>query len=140
MYVCPAYLQVKRSDPEKYFEEMLERSESVVWWYKNGEDKDRYFAIPYEATDEETNVKTLRGFYPDFIVRYTDGRIGIYDTKAGITVTDKKTYAKSDALQDYLAKHEGLTGGILNKRSDGIYIFEGAEYTPDLTAWTRFTV
>ena len=73
-------------------------------------------------------------------MRYTDGRIGIYDTKAGITVTDKKTYAKSDALQDYLAKHEGLTGGILNKRSDGIYIFEGAEYTPDLTAWTRFTV
>lgn len=135
-----AYLQIKRSDPEKYLEEMLERSDSVVWWYKNGENMDRYFAIPYEVTDEETNIKTLRGFYPDFIVRYTDGRIGIYDTKAGITVTDKKTYAKSNALQDYLAKHEGLTGGILNKRSDGIYIFEGAEYTPNLETWTRFTV
>lgn len=139
-----AYLLTKRSDPEKYFEEMLERSESVVWWYKNGEDKDRYFAIPYEATDEETNVVTMRGFYADFIVRFTDGRIGIYDTKADMTVTDKKTYAKSDALQAYIAEQNAngqhLTGGILNKRSDGIYIFEGKEYTPDLTTWTRFTI
>lgn len=139
-----AYLLTKRSDPEKYFEEMLERSESVVWWYKNGEDKNRYFAIPYEATDEETNVVTMRGFYADFIVRFTDGRIGIYDTKADMTVTDKKTYAKSDALQAYIAEQNAngqhLTGGILNKRSDGIYIFEGKEYTPDLTTWTRFTI
>ena len=139
-----AYLQTKRSDPEKYFEEMLERSDDVVWWYKNGEDKDRYFAIPYEATDEETNVVTMRGFYADFIVRFTDGRIGIYDTKAGMTVTDKKTYAKSDALQAYIADQntngQHLTGGILNKRSDGIYVFEGKEYTPDLTTWTRFTI
>ena len=135
-----AYLQIKRSDPEKYFEEMLERSDNVVWWYKNGEDKDRYFAVAYEVTDEETNVVSQRGFYPDFIVRYKDGKIGIYDTKAGMTVTDKKTYAKSDALQAYLAEHDHLTGGILNKRSDGIYLFDGAEYTPDLTAWNRFTL
>jgi type III restriction enzyme len=134
------YLQIKRSDPEKYFEDMLERSDSVVWWYKNGEDKDRYFAVPYEVTDEETNVVSQRGFYPDFIVRFKDGKIGIYDTKAGMTVTDKKTYAKSDALQAYLAEHDNLTGGILNKRSDGIYLFDGAKYTPDLTAWTRFTL
>lgn len=134
-----AYLQIKRSDPEKYFEDMLERSDNVVWWYKNGEDKDRYFAVPYEVTDEETNVISQRGFYPDFIVRFNDGKTGIYDTKAGMTVTDKKTYAKSDALQAYLAEHDSLTGGILNKRSDGIYLFGGAKYTPDLTAWTRFT-
>lgn len=117
---------------------MLERSDNVVWWYKNGEDKDRYFAIPYEANDEETNVKSLRGFYADIIVRFKDGRIGIYDTKAGMTVTDKKTYAKSDALQACLAEHDNLTGGILNKRSDSMYIFEGDEYTPNLDAWTRF--
>jgi len=135
-----AYLQVKRSDPEKYFEDMLERSDNVVWWYKNGEDKDRYFAVPYEVTDEETNVVSQRGFYPDFIVRFKDGKTGIYDTKAGMTVTDKKTFAKSDALQAYLAEHDNLTGGILNKRSDGIYLFDGAKYTPDLTAWTRFTI
>ncbi|HPD99540.1 MAG TPA: hypothetical protein PKV52_04690, partial [Candidatus Saccharibacteria bacterium] len=112
------YLKANRRDPERYFEDMLERSDEIDWWYKNGEDKDRYFAIPYEATDEETGIKTLRGFYPDFIVRYKNGLVGIYDTKAGFTVTDRKTYAKSDALQAYIAEHEGLTGGILNKRSD----------------------
>lgn len=135
-----AYLQIKRSDPEKYFEDMLEKSDNVVWWYKNGENKESYFAVPYKVTDEETNVSSQRVFYPDFIVRFKDGNTGIYDTKAGMTVTDKKTYAKSDALQAYLAEHDNLTGGILNKRSDGIYLFDGAEYTPDLTEWTRFTI
>lgn len=134
------YLQANRRDPERYFEDMLEKSDEVDWWYKNGEKKDRYFAIAYEFTDEETGEAGVDGFYPDFIVKYSNGLIGIYDTKAGFTVTDKKTYAKSDALQAYITDHEGLTGGILNKRSDGLYLFDGKEYTPNLETWTRFSI
>ncbi|MFV0484768.1 MAG: DEAD/DEAH box helicase [Candidatus Saccharimonadales bacterium] len=134
------YLLTKRSEPEKYFEEMLERTESVEWWYKNGEKMDKYFAITYETTDEETSVKKLMSFYPDYIVRFSDGRIGIYDTKSGNTITDGTTYAKSDALQAYIAQYAelNLTGGILNKRSDGVYLFDKAEYTPNLDGWARF--
>lgn len=142
---CPydkCYLQTNRSEPEMYFEDMLERADNVDWWYKNGEKMDRYFAIPYEITDEETGVKRMRGFYPDYIVRFSDGRVGIYDTKSGNTVTSKDTYAKSNVLQEYIAIHSNLNiiGGILNRRSDGIYLFDKPEYTPELDEWTRLSL
>jgi type III restriction enzyme len=136
------YLRKDRSEPERYLEKMLEGSNKVEWWYKNGEGQQQYFAISYETTDEETNLIKLASFYPDYIVRYLDGTIGIYDTKAGRTITERSTYDKSDALQEYISAKNSdgakLTGGILNKRSEGIYIFTGEKYTPNLEEWQRF--
>ena len=111
---------------------MLEGSINVDWWYKNGEAKQQYFAITYQTTDEETGLVKLASFYPDYIVRYLDGVTGIYDTKSGHTTTERATYDKSDALQAYVIR-ENVQGGILNKRADGIFIFNHAEYTPELT-------
>ncbi len=138
------YLRKDRSEPEQYLERMLEDSDGVEWWYKNGEAQQQYFSISYQTVDEETKLTKLANFYPDYIVRYTDGSIGIYDTKAGRTVTELSTHDKSDALQTYIAEQNKasakLTGGILNKRNDGIYLFTGAKYTPELDKWQRFTV
>lgn len=136
------YLRKDRSEPERYLEQMLEDSKKVEWWYKNGESQQQYFAVSYQTLDEETKLTKLLNFYPDYIVRYSDGSIGIYDTKAGRTVTELPTHDKSDALQAYIAEQNKagtkLTGGILNKRSDGIYVYTGAKYTPDLDQWQRF--
>lgn len=138
------YLRKDRSEPERYLEGMLEDSDRVEWWYKNGEAQQQYFALSYQTVDEETRLTKLANFYPDYIVRYTDGSVGIYDTKAGRTVTEQATHDKSDALQAYIASENGsganLTGGILNKRNDGIYLFNGAKYTPELDKWQRFAV
>lgn len=138
------YLRKDRSEPEQYLERMLEDSNTVEWWYKNGEAQQQYFALSYQTVDEETKLTKLANFYPDYIVKYTDGSIGVYDTKAGRTVTEQSTHDKSDALQAYIAAENGsganLSGGILNKRNDGIYLFTGAKYTPELDKWQRFTV
>lgn len=138
------YLRKDRSVPERYFEKLLDNSDKVEWWYKNGEGQQQYFAISYQTVDEETKLAKLASFYPDYVVRYSDGNIGIYDTKAGRTVTERPTYDKSDALQAYIASENShgtkLEGGILNKRSDGIYIFNSATYTPNLDEWSRFTI
>ena len=138
------YLRKDRSEPERYLEQMLEDSKRVEWWYKNGESQQQYFALSYQTIDEETKLTKLLNFYPDYIVRYSDGSIGIYDTKAGRTVTELPTHDKSDALQAYIAEQNeveaNLKGGILNKRADGIYIFTGASYTADLDKWQRFTI
>lgn len=138
------YLLVERSEPERYFEQKLEGSGSIDWWYKNGEAQRQYFAISYETEDEETKLSRLGSFYPDYIVKYSDGSVGIYDTKAGRTVTDRTTYDKSNALQAYLAEQNAnganLKGGILNRRNEGIFIFDGADYTPELDKWTRFNI
>lgn len=138
------YLRKDRSEPEKYLERQLESSNKVEWWYKNGESQQQYFAISYQTKDEETNLLRLANFYADYIVRYTDGSVGIYDTKAGRTVTEQPTHDKSDALQAYIAEQNkagaNLTGGILNKRSEGLFIYEGDRYTSDLDKWTRFNL
>jgi hypothetical protein len=68
--------------------------------------------------------------------------VGIYDTKAGRTVTERATYDKSDALQTYIAKESSgvgvLTGGILNRRPEGLFIYDEPIYTPELNHWNRF--
>ena len=138
------YLRKDRSEPERYLEQLLEDSDKVEWWYKNGEGQQQYFAVSYQTVDEETKLTKMLNFYPDYIVRYTDGSVGIYDTKAGRTVTEQPTHDKSDALQAYIAEQNeagaNLKGGILNKRADGIYVFTGATYTADLDKWQRLTV
>lgn len=138
------YLMQGRSEPEKYFEHMLDKSEAVEWWYKNGEEQQRYFSISYQTLDEEAGLTKLGNFYPDFIVMFKDGRVGIYDTKSGHTVKDHATYDKSDALQKYIKeqneKGSSLCGGILNRREEGLFIFTGESYTPELDKWERFTL
>lgn len=137
------YLRKDRSEPERYFEQMLDQSDKVEWWYKNGESQQQYFALSYQTIDEETKLTKLLNFYPDYIVLYTGGGIGVYDTKAGRTVTELPTYDKSNALQAYITEQIStgikLSGGILNKRADGIYVYSGVKYTPDLNKWQRFT-
>ena len=124
-----------RSIPERAFEEILERSKSVVWWYKNGVSVESYFAIAY--VDPITEFE--RAFYPDYIVQFTNGSIGIYDPKDGMTVTSPETAAKSDALQAYLIKNKGknLTGGIVSKITAGFFVCTASHYSPDITNWMR---
>jgi hypothetical protein len=136
------FLRQDRSEPERFFEQMIDRSDEVEWWYKNGEGLGKYFAIEYQWENSETRLLKLAGFYPDYIVKYKDGRTGIYDTKAGTTITEQPTPQKSDALQSYIAEQndEGahLKGGILNRRPEGLYIYTEGKYTPDLSSWSRF--
>ena len=103
----PFFAAKNASKPEREFIKFLEKSEKVKWWHKNGESDSRYFAVPYSEYGEE------RPFYVDFIVRFTDGSVGLYDTKSGFTI-DKD---KSDGLLAYVKKHsrkgQKLVGGIV---------------------------
>ena len=138
------YLRKHRSKPEKDFEKMLDKSSNIAWWYKNGETKQQYFAITYNLRDQQTNILKLKNFYPDYIVQFADGRVGIYDTKSGRTLNNSETASKSDALQAFIKQHSNnaltLTGGILSHGKEGFYIFQGKRYTPVLNDWRSFLV
>ena len=104
----------KKWNTEKAFIEYLERAAEVKSWFKNGDRDATFFAVTY------TENKQKKPFYVDFIVRTKDGRIGLFDTKSGITITDAKD--KSDGLQAYIKqenrKGKKLFGGIVtNTRS-----------------------
>ena len=102
----PFYVR-KPSQPEQLFMELLDNSEKVDWWFKNGENEIKYFAVSYK---DENGLE--RSFYVDFIVKFKDGTIGLFDTKSGITAKDAKH--RAEGLQKYIKKNKSkkIWGGI----------------------------
>ena len=140
----PCFLNIERSKPEKEFEKYLdENSDKIVWWWKNGENKQTYFGIKYEY------AKQIRTFYPDYLVQLKDGRLGILETKDkddqdGQTLTK----AKAEKLQKNikLQKNKKLFGGILIEKNDGWKINQKDKYdwskceTGDWSDWNELTL
>ncbi|MBU3957906.1 MAG: hypothetical protein KKB25_02440, partial [Nanoarchaeota archaeon] len=129
--IMKPFYTAKPSDPEIKFIELLNISDKVKWWFKNGETEIKYFAVI--RTDGYA-------FYPDFIVQFKDGSIGIFDTKSGITAKDAKE--RAEGLQKYIReqnqKDKKLWGGIAIY-VNGSWRFndkEKYEYNPnDLSSW-----
>lgn len=101
-----------RSMPEMKFEKFCERTESVEWWYKNGDKGNEYLSIVY--TDNSGKQKL---FYPDYLLSVKGG-LWIIETKGGFDRSgnsqdiDKFTAKKFGVLKEYLEKY-GLKGGIV---------------------------
>ena len=101
-----------RSTPEVKFEKFCERSDSVEWWYKNGDKGNEYFSIVYV---DNSNRQKL--FYPDYIIS-VGGQIWIVETKGGFDRSgnsqdiDLYTPKKFGVLKAYLDEH-GLKGGLV---------------------------
>lgn len=120
----PCYLEIDRSNPEKVFVEFLENHpEKIAWWWKNGD----------EHMQENFGIAKPDGssFQPDFIVRYQDGRIGIYDTKSSGFQEDD-TRIKAETLQQYISaentKGKNLCGGIVIVDGQNLKINSKPEY------------
>lgn len=105
----PLYVR-KPSGPEKKFMELLDRSNKVKWWFKNGENEIKYFAVLYK---DENGFE--RAFYVDFIVMLNNGTIGLFDTKSGITA--KNAGPRAEGLQKSInaenEKGHKIWGGIV---------------------------
>jgi len=121
----------KPSEPERKFIELLNKSKKVKWWFKNGETEAKYFAVPYT---DENGIE--RAFYVDFIVHFTGGSIGLFDTKSGMTAKDAGP--RAEGLQKYLKKNKNVWGGIAIF-VNGTWHYndkEKYEYNPnDLSSW-----
>ncbi len=107
----PSYLNLD-SNIEKDFLKFLEKNKTkVLWWWQNGnEHMQSNFGIRYEKYGE---IKT---FQPDFLIMFKDGRLGIFDTKAG-GYMEEDNKLKAEALQEYVIeenkKGKKLIGGII---------------------------
>ena len=112
------------SKPERHFINYLEQSQNVKWWYKNGENERKYFAISYIDGSNQT-----ARFYVDFIVQLEDGRVGLFDPKEGMTAKDAGT------------RHKGLYQYMINENKKGKNLFGGLVVNPDGRGilWKIFT-
>ena len=93
-----------------------------------------YFALPYKEHGED------RPFYVDFIVRMKDEKIGLFDTKGGLTAETAK--ARAEGLAIYVAeqnkKGKKLFGGIVIKDRGSWRYHSGKNYSynpNDLSSW-----
>lgn len=108
----PFYEYNNASTPEKLFVDYLEsKKNEIEWWFKNGQRDGTFFAIPYIENGED------EVFYIDWIIKYKDGRLGLFDTKEGITAKTAKY--KAEGLAKYIKeqnkKGKNLFGGIVIK-------------------------
>ena len=103
---------------EKAFIEYLDSNpEHIEWHWHNGDERmEINFGISYS-----NGTST---FQPDFIVKFKDGRVGIFDTKP-IDYNVEDTQIKANALYQYLEdqnmsrdpKYGKLIGGIVVSNS-----------------------
>lgn len=109
--IMKPFYAAELSEPEEDFIELMESSDKVKWWFRNGQGEIKYFAVPYKDKDGFERV-----FYVDFIVMMEDGRIGLFDTKGGFTAELAKE--RAEALARYIKeqnkkREKKLWGGIV---------------------------
>ena len=125
---------------EQAFSYILEKDKNVKCWYKNGNKGEFYFSIPYK----KDNI--IKDFYPDFIVKYNDNSIGIYDTKSEMTASDGEAKEKAEYLYAY-CKMKNLKGGLIKLKElptkCGKFVINQREtytnYDPNNTEWEDFS-
>ena len=125
---------------EKDFLNYLDGKEVVRWYWENGTELMRVnFGIPYN--------NGMNTFQPDFIVKFANGTVGIFDTKAIDQRVDDTT-KKQAALYEYLQNinfNRGFAptviGGMVIKTGSQFYYYSGKDYhvfTENKDGWKNF--
>ena len=115
----------KVNELEMKFIKYLDLHEAAIeWFWKNGsEHMEDNFGI--QKDDKST-------FQPDFIIKFKDGSIGIFDTKGGQFASDDAV--KSSALYKYIYeernKGHNLFGGLVILDGEKFKYFESTPYVP----------
>mgnify|MGYP007056317956 CR=1 FL=1 len=124
----PLYVETKEGKADKLeleFIEYLDKHEnSIEYFWKNGsEHMNTNFGI---AKEDGT------AFQPDFLIQFKDGRIGIFDTKAGKGYNEKDNEIKSNALQQYITdenkKGKNIVGGLVVENNGTFYYYDRTIY------------
>lgn len=113
---------------EKNFLQYLDTQNAVEWYWENGSELMRInFGISYN--------NGMNTFQPDFIIKFKDGSVGIFDTKPNDETNLADTTIKNEALRDYLYdinQNRGydpkVVGGIVCQSGTQFYLFEGRDY------------
>ena len=124
----PCYLSTDSGIEKEFIEYLDESEDKILWWWQNGNE---HMSLNFGIKCDEKG----KTFQPDFLVKFKDGKIGIYDTKAsGFQEDDNKI--KAEALQKYIKeenkrkKKDLLVGGIVIKEGEHFRINSDEKYKP----------
>lgn len=137
----PLYMETKDGKVDQLevdFIKYLDKHEDVIeYFWKNGSE--------HMNTNFGIMKKDGSTFQPDFLIQFKDGRIGIFDTKAGKGFNENDNKEKSEALIQYIVdenkKGKNLVGGLVIKDNDKwLYYDRGVynSYKEDPSNWYNF--
>ena len=137
----PLYMETKDGKVDQLevdFINYLDKHEDVIeYFWKNGSE--------HMNTNFGIMKKDGSTFQPDFLIQFKDGRIGIFDTKAGKGFNENDNKEKSEALIQYIVdenkKGKNLVGGLVIKDNDKwLYYDRGVynSYKEDPSNWYSF--
>lgn len=138
----PYFANNQQSTPEQRFERFLnEHAEAIEWWYKNGDQGDEHFRIPYPFDPPADARQSF--FYPDYVLRLRNGQVMLFDTKT--PESDSNAPDKHNALRRYieeLRNKQGdlaIDGGVIMEQNEvWWYPRHHIERTKDTEDWTPF--
>ena len=127
--IQPFYLkkEYKGRDNELKFVNYLEhKKDKLDWWFKNGDSGKEFYCLKYYNTAK--NKEAL--FYPDWILKFKDGRIGIFDTKSGFTAQNPEGRAEglANKLKELNEKGGNYFGGLVVLENSQWYYFNNENY------------
>ena len=113
---------------EKDFLEYLDKQNAVEWYWENGSELMKInFGISY---NDGANT-----FQPDFIIKFKNGFVGIFDTKPNDEKNLNDTITKNEALRDYIydtnlnrGHDPKVIGGMVCKSGSQFYYYDKKEY------------
>lgn len=118
---------------ESMFERYCENvSDSIDWVYKNGDTGQNYLSIVYL-----TGTGKQRLFYPDYIVKKSDGSIWLIEAKGGESADgesqniDLSAPNKFDALKNYAGENKVNWGFVRNY--NGELFFNNTEWHEEIS-------
>lgn len=143
----PLYMELKAGKMDQLEVDFINyldlHEDKIDWFWKNGaEHMKTNFGI--QKVDKTT-------FQPDFIIKFKDGSIGIFDTKGGKGFNENDNEIKANALYKYIyeerSKGHNIFGGLVinaktkENEKDNFKYFESTPYVPynkDSEQWKPF--
>lgn len=126
----PLYIRLmENGEPNKLETDFLDyintKKDSVEWIWQNGQ----------EHMESNFGIQKADGytFQPDFLIKFKDGRLGIFDTK-GVGDREEDNKEKATALVKYLeeetVKGKNVIGGLVIKAGAHFRVNLQSEYKP----------
>ena len=124
----PLYMELKAGKVDQLelnFIHYLDKHEDKIeWFWKNGSE--------HMKTNFGVKKADRTTFQPDFIVKFKDGSIGIFDTKAGKGFNENDNQEKSDALYKYISEERfngrNVIGGLVIEDNGEFKYYQQATY------------
>ncbi|EJF53907.1 DNA/RNA helicase, superfamily II [Saprospira grandis DSM 2844] len=127
--IQPFYLKKKyigRENELKFLNFLEQKKDKLDWWFKNGDSGKEFYCLKYYNTAKKEEAL----FYPDWIVKFKDGRVGIFDTKSGNTAQNPEGRAEGLAkkLRELNTNNGNYVGGLVVLENNQWYYFNNEKY------------